>query len=158
MSADQSQLLSQLQDIHGSTYPGWWPPAPGWWLLALTLAVVLVWALRAVVRKLSEFKRRRELIKALESLQQQFAPGREAHQYLAGLNSLFRVVALKAFPGTGCARLQGEEWVRFIQSRMPHSAGTASLSCLARGPYEPLPEFDAQALSQQARIWVRRHG
>ena len=29
--------LSQLKDIHLPATGGFWPPAPGWWLLALIL-------------------------------------------------------------------------------------------------------------------------
>ena len=36
-------LLQQLRDIHLPAAPGWWPPAIGWWLLAMVVAGVLAW-------------------------------------------------------------------------------------------------------------------
>ena len=36
-------LLQQLRDIHLPVEPGWWPPAIGWWLLALMLAAAVAW-------------------------------------------------------------------------------------------------------------------
>lgn len=158
MNPDNSQLLDQLKDIHSAANPGWWPPAPGWWVLALLSLLALFFAARMVRRKLASRKRQRELLAALDALGRDFDPEQQAQEYLSGLNRLFRAVALKAFPGTGCASLQGDEWVRFLVSLLPKKAETSSLAVLAQGPYEPGPEFDARALNQHARTWVRLYG
>ncbi len=158
MNPDNSQLLDQLKDIHGAGNPGWWPPAPGWWLLGLLLALVLYYAARVLRQKLAARKRQRELLGALNELNREFDPQQQAHEYLSGLNRLFRVVALKAFPGTACASLQGEEWVSFLVSLLPEKADTSSLAALESGPYEPAPEFDANSLDQHVRAWVRLYG
>jgi hypothetical protein len=158
MNADSSPLLDQLQDIHAAANPGWWPPAPGWWVLGLLASLLLAYGVRFLARRLAEQKRRRRLMHALKALNSEFDPRREPHEYLASLNRLFRLVALKAFPGTGCVRLQGEQWVAFIRSLLPEKAETSSLSALANGPYEPCPEFDASALEQHAKTWIRRYG
>jgi len=158
MQADNSQLLAQLRDIHAAGDPGWWPPAPGWWVLALLLSLALFFSARLAGRKLAARKRRVRLLAALDALKREFDPVQDAHRYLSGLNRLFRAVALKAFPGTACASLQGEAWVRFIVSWMPEKSESSSLAALARGPYEPGPEFDAGALDEHARTWVRLYG
>ena len=158
MNPDNSQLLDQLKDIHGAGNPGWWPPAPGWWLLGLLLALVLSYAARVLGQKLAARKRQRELLGALDELNREFDPQQQAHEYLSGLNRLFRVVALKAFPGTACASLQGEEWVSFLVSLLPEKADTSSLAALESGPYEPAPEFDVNSLDQHVRAWVRLYG
>ena len=158
MNPDSSPLLEQLKDIHAAGDPGWWPPAPGWWLLAALLLLALFLAARLLRRKLAARRRQRELLKELDKLQQELDPVRQAHEYLASLNRLFRAVAVRAFPGTASASLQGEEWVRFLVSLLPDKSETASLAALARGPYEPGPEFDAGALNQHARTWVRLYG
>ena len=158
MNADNSQLLAQLQDIHAAGNPGWWPPAPGWWLLAILLFLGLFYLVRLGVRKLAARKRRHELLHALEQLNSEFDVVKNAQEYLSGMNRLFRVVAMKAFPSTASAYLQGDDWVRFIASLLPEKAQTSSLDALAHGPYEPSPEFDAKALEAHARTWVRLYG
>jgi hypothetical protein len=158
MNSDPSQLLAQLQDIHPAAAPGWWPPAPGWWVLVVVLLILLFFAARFVKLKLVARSRHREWLLALDAIGHEFDPEQDAHEYLASLNRLFRSVALKAFPGTACARLQGEEWVNFISSLLPDKAEVSSLSALARGPYEPGPEFSARALDEHARTWVRLYG
>lgn len=163
MNAEPSPLLSQLRDIHAAGEPSWWPPAPGWWLLGLILLVLAVLALRAAGRRLALRRRRRRWLRELEALRQAHDPVREPREFLAGVNRLIRAVAVRAFPGTACARLQGPEWVDFIVSLLPEqaapeSAVSESLGALAHGPYERLPEFDADALHEQAVTWVRLYG
>ena len=158
MNADQSQLLAQLQDIHAVGSPLWWPPAIGWWVLVLVALFLMVVTTRWLKRKLAARQRRREWLAALDAVGRELDPQRDAHRYLAGLNRLFRAVALKAFPGTACAGLQGQEWVVFISSLMPETTDKSSLSALARGPYEPAPDFDVESLAAHARTWVRLYG
>jgi hypothetical protein len=158
MNSDPSQLLAQLKDIHAVGSPSWWPPAFGWWLLAILLLVLLVAAVRVLLNKLAARTRRRAWMQALDIIGRDLDPHEDSHQYLAGLNRLFRAVALKAFPGTGCAALQGEKWVQFIRSLLPESSDDSSLAALASGPYEPAPEFDPQSLEEHARKWVRLYG
>jgi hypothetical protein len=158
MEADGSNLLAQLLDIHSAGQPGWWPPAPGWWVLAFVLLLVLVLMLRRLAGWLAVRRRRKAWLHALEELNRDHDPLHHPHQYLAGLNRLFRAVAVKAFPDTACARLQGEEWVSFIAALMPGQDGGDHLGVLASGPYEPLPRVEATTLNESARTWVSLYG
>ena len=155
---DPSQLLAQLMDIHGTAAPGWWPPAPGWWVLAALFLVGLFFLGHRLRRRLQDRKRRKRWLQALDRLASDYDPVESPRQYLAGLNRLFRAVALRAFPDTHCARLEGRQWVDFIQTRLPDMANEEALAALERGPYEVRPEFDADTLQSQARAWVNRYG
>ena len=157
-SQDASQPLAQLLDIHAAAEPGWWPPAPGWWVLGLLLLAVMFYLLRRLARVLAVRRRRRAWLRELAALPASHDPRSDPHGYLAAVNRLFRAVALKAFPGTDCARLEGEQWVAFISGLMPQGADSAALAALARGPYEPKPEFDRPALESLATTWVNRYG
>jgi hypothetical protein len=158
MNPDGSQLLAQLIDIHLAAEPGWWPPAPGWWLLAFLILLVLVFILRRVSRRLAVRRRQKRWLRELDSIAARHDPANQPHQHLAALNCLFRAVALRAFPGKACARLQGQDWVRFVAALMPEDIDTDSLEALAQGPYRPMPDFDATALHHLARTWVAHYG
>lgn len=158
MNPEDAQLLALLKDIHGAAEPGWWPPAPGWWAVGLVLLVLVALALRQLGRRWAIWRRRQRWLRALDELERGGAPVAQPREYLAGLNRLFRAVALRAFPDTACARLEGERWVAFVASLSPRAEGAESLAALARGPYEPAPNFDAPALREQARAWVKRYG
>jgi hypothetical protein len=152
------QLLAQLRDIHGVANPGWWPPAPGWWALAVALLVLLSFAIRFAVRKVRAHRRRVRFLAEANRLRREFDPESQAREYLAGINRLFRAVAMKAFPDTACAGMQGEDWVTFVRSLMPAGSDTSALAVLAHGPYDPRPDFDPASLDGHARTWIRLYG
>lgn len=158
MSGDHSQQLAQLADIHAATEPGLWPPALGWWVLGFIALLGLLMTLRAVMRKLAVRRRRRNWMAALDSIAEQFNPQASPHEYLAAVNRLFRAVALRAFPDTHCAKLEGEAWVAFISGLMPEDEATSELAVLARGPYAPAPDFDPPSLQRLAATWVEQYG
>jgi hypothetical protein len=157
MNAEGSPLLAQLQDIHSAGAPGWWPPASGWWVLALLVFLLIAFLLKRVLAWRATRKQRAAWLEALDKINREHDPSVQPHEFLAGLNRLFRAVALKAFPDTLCARLQGEDWVSFIVKQMPDQ-NEESLLALASGPYESLPRFDAALLNQSARAWVNLYG
>jgi hypothetical protein len=157
MNPEGSPLLAQLQDIHSVGAPGWWPPAPGWWVLALLVLLLIAFLLKRWHAWRSARKRRADWLGALDTINREYDPSDQPHEFLAGLNRLFRAVALKAFPDTECARLQGEDWVSFIVKQMPDQ-NEESLQVLASGPYESLPRFDAALLNQSVRAWVNLYG
>ena len=158
MSGQHANPLDQLADIHVAAEPALWPPAPGWWVLGLVLLLVLLKLLHLAARRWAVRRRKQAWLGELSSLRMKFDPAANPHDHLAALNRLFRAVALRAFPGTACARLEGEAWVAFITGLMPDETDTKALSALSRGPYEPLPVYDASALEGLAASWVRRYG
>lgn len=158
MDQNANDLLAGLRDIHGAAEPGWWPPAPGWWVLGLVVSVLVLLALRWLLQRWQVSRRRRRYLAALERIQRDIDPAQHPAEFVAHVNRLFRAVALRAFPGPDSARAQGEEWVRFVRSRLPDSAVARALGALAAGPYQPHPVFDAAALASAARSWILRHG
>jgi len=158
MSGEHSQQLAQLADIHAAAEPGLWPPAPGWWLLAMVLLVILFLIIRLARKKLIIRRRRRAWLGELDTIAANFDPDSRPHDYLAAVNRLFRAVALRAFPGTACAKLEGEDWVAFVTGLMPEDEAVGELAVLARGPYAPAPDFDAAALERLASAWVKHYG
>lgn len=157
MSGEHASALAQLADIHAAAEPPAWPPAPGWWLLAALGLAVLVLLARAGLRRLAAARRRRDWLRELDRLAAAHDPDRDPQGHLAALNRLFRAVALQAFPGDACARLEGDDWVSFLAGRLPGQFDPAPLQALARGPYEPRPQYDPAALRALAAAWVKRH-
>lgn len=151
-------LLSQLRDIHAAAPVPWWPPAPGWWVLALLLLVLLGWLGRRLLARLRVHQRRKQMLGWVEHLNANIDPRRDPQAYLSTLNRIFKLVAMRAFPNQQCAALNGQDWVNFLIENMSKSASAESLSVLATGPYDPAPKFDPQLMSELTRNWIRQHG
>ena len=151
-------LLSQLRDIHAAPAAPWWPPAPGWWLLALLVLLVLGWVFRRLVARYRVHQRRKQMLGWVDHLNANIDPNREPQVYLSTLNRIFKLVALRAFSGDHCAVLAGQTWADFLIEKMKGSSSTESLNVLASGPYDPAPQFDPEIMSELTRYWIRQHG
>lgn len=157
--------LSQLRDIHLPEAVGFWPPAPGWWIVAILLALALGWAAFLLVRL---WQRRQRLQYALWVLSHtgktyELKAGMEATRNQAGLdllyalNKLLKRVALVHYPGKDIASLSGDAWLHFLDE----SGGTREFTsgagkALGEGEYRPFFEADPAALQQLARQWIVR--
>lgn len=151
-------LLSQLRDIHAAAPVPWWPPAPGWWVLAFLVLVLLALIGRRVLARYRVHKRRKQMLGWIDHLNANIDPKRHPQEYLSTLNRIFKLVALRAFPGQQCALLNGQEWSDFLVEKMNKSGTAESLGVLASGPYDPAPSFDPDQMSELTRYWIKRHG
>ena len=151
-------LLSQLRDIHAAPEVPWWPPAPGWWFLALVLLFLLGWLTRRALNHYRNHQRRKQMLAWVDHLNGSIDPEKQPQAYLSTLNRIFKLVALRAFPEQHCAALAGQEWVGFLTEKMGEPDSGSALDVLASGPYDPAPRFDPAAISELTRSWIRRHG
>ena len=146
----------QLEDIHYPAQPGFWPPAPGWWLLLFASLIILYFAqrkLRQVLRHRSEL---RETQRALEKLQQQLASENQ-QQAISDLNIFLRKMALTHFPQEDIASLTGKAWLQFLDRSGNTKAFTEGAGIiLDEGPYRArLPDkIDTADLINAVQSWV----
>ena len=140
-----------LRDIHLPTDIGWWPLAPGWWLL---LGLILLVAL--LILLLVRFRQRRRLRRlALRQLEQLAQLPED--QLLIPLSRLLRQAAISHFPRHETASLNGQTWLEFLDrpfAEQPFTQGAGS--CLADAPYRPAAQIDAAALIDLCRRWLKK--
>lgn len=151
-------LMAQLRDIHTAPPVPWWPPAPGWWVVALLGLAVLVWFGRQLLARYRVHQRRQQMLGWVDHLNATVDPHKDPQAYLATLNRVFKVVALRAFPEQQCAGMAGHEWTNFLQQNLNAKQSGEALSVLASGPYSPAPQFDSDSISELARAWIKQHG
>lgn len=113
-------MLARLHDIRGLDPIPWWPPAIGWWLLAAG-AVVLLFALRPLLRNLLRYPAgswRRSAWKQLCTLQRQ-ADRMPPMQLAAELSELLRRIAMARLGRSSAAGLSGERWLSWLREHDP---------------------------------------
>lgn len=153
-----SHAALQLRDIHLPAEPGFWPPAPGWWILAVVLLALLFWVTRIGLRRYRLRRQRQRILAMLDDLQRDnnaVTPKR-----IAQISSLLRRLALMRYPRQRVAALTGRDWLRFLDE----SGGNGRFSqgpgqVLASGPYQPTlsSDLDIGALSTLLRDWIKKN-
>lgn len=156
--------LAELRDIHLPEAVGYWPLAPGWWLLlasVLLLAGLIVWAVRRYRRNAY----RRAAVKELNNIYQQYisdlqgSTGPDAGQkYLQQVNRLLKQVYF-THGGSQVAGLSSDLWISELQRVAPG----VSIDCFAdrlAALYRPeldVSEPDAERIQQELHRWLQQH-
>lgn len=164
LPATQSDPLAQLRDIHLpvpiDTGPFQvWPPAPGWWILALLCLVIGLLVFRWAWSRWQANKYRREAVSQLDAILQAWESHGDTTQYLREYQFLLKRVALTRYNRELVASLTGEAWVAFLDKSSRGSEFTMGEGqSLINGNYIEKPSADVHKLHQLGREWIRNHG
>ena len=174
---DSEELLAQLADIHLPEPVSFWPPAPGWWVLAILLLVLILWTTR---KSFTVSRRRKIKARALAELQKCYENyanhaadisnsntgsntgsnrdnerDRQTLRYVNEANSVLKRVALVHFPDSAIAGLGGPEWVSFIRNTGESGLLTAEITdALSHGRFQTTLEIDVDAMNNFAEQWI----
>ncbi|VAW51376.1 FIG00657500: hypothetical protein [hydrothermal vent metagenome] len=107
-----------LKDIHLPEPISWWPLAPGWWILFISI-VVIITALFFVIKLYRNKQLKRDIKAELESIKQQFQQSQNKSQLAKSLSALLRRASISYYPkttfsGSRTAGLTGEHWLDFL--------------------------------------------
>ena len=157
--------LSELADIHLPDAVPFWPPAPGWWVLAALMLLGLVWLYRQQLARLFLRRRLRAALRELDTAYNAFkaAPQAGTAHNDAGLallqsfNAILKRVALVHYPASDVPRLSGRGWLRFLDETLHGNDFTSGAGqVLADGIYRPVFDADVDALHALCRRWVEQ--
>jgi len=159
--------LDQLEPLVAPAPIGWWPPAPGWWLLAVLLPL-LAWGLARLLKRLPRRRTAQEAQHldplrqaALDELAQLAKPydGAPAGPWLQQLNALLKRLCRQRYPESHSHTLSSRTWLAFLDNRCP-AAGLTRWMILVEGGYRPQCSLDDKAidgLNQAVDTWIRKH-
>lgn len=109
--------LDNLHPIVLPTMKGFWPLAPGWYLIAAFLVGVSVFVVFRILQKRKANKYRRDALVQLSVLQKMLG-NKEAENALRALPVLIKSTALYAYSRNKIASLYGERWVDFLNETL----------------------------------------
>jgi len=142
-----NQPVPQIRDIHGFEGVSWWPPGPGWWILAagVIAAVVLAWRFRSVLRlripipviTLGDW--RWDAARQLRALRRQVQRDELVLKEAAGaISELLRRIAMARLGRAACAGLTGPDWLAWLDANDPNRFAWAERGrMLLEVPYAP---------------------
>ena len=148
--------LAGLHPLREPALVGWWPPAPGWWILLgvglLALAALAWYALR---RHRANAYRRRALAQ-LEAIYAEYQRTGDRARCLQAVNALLKSVALHAYPRRRVAAASGAGWLAFLNDT---ARGRIRFEpAYSEALYRPGGETpDPEALRRTAATWIARH-
>ncbi|MDD1621766.1 MAG: DUF4381 domain-containing protein [Methylococcaceae bacterium] len=145
-----------LKDIHLPDPINWWPPAIGWWLLAVIVPLLIVAGifLYKRLRRQTALKTASKLLTTLRRDQ-----NRDGLQILVELSALLRRVAISIAPRADVAALSGEAWLAYLDASFPDAPFSRGAGrCLADVQYrQAAPEdLDLDALFALCEQWLKR--
>lgn len=103
-----------LRDLHLPEPIGWWPLAPGWWLIIIALLCFLGWLLHRYLRQRARAAARRHALRRLDELVAEFDGHHDAVAFAAKLSELLRRTMLAYAPRKEVAGLTGEAWLNWL--------------------------------------------
>ena len=148
--------LANLHPLRAPELIGWWPPAPGWWLLLLAGLLVIASLVYWLHRRYARNRYRRVALLQLRALHMDYLAKLDAGQYLGQLNALLKSVALLAYPRAVVAAQHGADWRAFLNRSLP--PGEQLPREFDTAVYQKTcPEIDVALVHNAAQHWIKRH-
>ncbi len=145
--------LARLQPLRQPEPIGWWPPAPGWWILGALLAALLAFALYRLWRRHRRNAYRRQALRQLAALRQSAAGDAE---FVTALNALLKSTALAAYPRRDIAAEHGMRWCSFLNDSLePAQHFSAAFAEAAYNGGRGVT--DREQLAHSAECWIKQH-
>jgi hypothetical protein len=154
MTGTHNDALQGLRDIHLPAPVSFWPPAPGWWLLALVIVLLLVTTLW-LWKRYRRTAYRRAALKELQKLQQALQQGQADTPIIAELSILLRRVAISRYGRQQVAALNGRAWLEFLDRTGRTTHFSTQGHALLEAPYRRHIAKQAEPLLTLAQRWLQ---
>ena len=136
-----------LRDLHLPEAIGWWPLAPGWWIVIALIMIGLGLLVRQLLRTRARGAARRYALRQLNELTANFEQHHDAIAFSGHLSELLRRTMLAYAPRHDVAGLTGDEWLAWLdrdldQPRFQSEAGRKLLELPYRARDEDVSALD----------------
>ncbi|MDH4049823.1 MAG: DUF4381 domain-containing protein [Gammaproteobacteria bacterium] len=119
-----------LRDLHLPEAIGWWPLAPGWWILIGLAIAGVVYLLRRAFLHWRASRPRRIALRELKKVELEYRRGIDTVSLSKKLSQLLRRAMLAYAPRDEVAGLTGQSWLAWLDQGMdgkPFTAGPGQL-------------------------------
>ena len=146
----QSNVLSQLKDIHTPEPIGWWPLAWGWYVVIVTLIIGVVLLFTYLKKRRSQLLVKKAALNAMHQLEQQPMP----LATVRAINDILKRAVLGYAQREYVAEPSGEEWANLLNELA--DADSQIDPNLLNLAYQPkCSAKDADEYYSQALVWLQ---
>lgn len=151
--------LAALHPLREPGLIGWWPLAPGWWILIVITIGLLAAVALFFYRRYRANAYRRQAMLQLEGLHKDWLSSNDSRSYLTGINALLKSVALRVYPLPDVASSNGDAWVDFLNLTLTAKGGNSGLpKNFASAVYQAtVPDLDFDDIHHNASVWIKQH-
>ena len=132
-----------LRDVHVPAAPSMWPPAPGWWVVAaaVLMVIAILWLLKV---------QQQRKLQARQRLFDETCRNLPASAQIAAMSELLRRAARQI--DKHADRLQGEAWLQFLDGKQGHDFSKGAGRLLLEGGFRrDVADADLAATKYVAR-------
>lgn len=146
-----------IRDLHLPEPIGWWPLAPGWWVLIALLFAGLAWLLVKWVRRYRAAAARRYALRSLKAIEARFESGENVVTLCREVSELVRRAMLAYAPREDVAGLTGDAWLTWLDTGLANptfetGAGRAIVEAPYRDPERDYDDIDFNGLVYAVRM------
>ncbi len=157
--AEQQTFLEQnLRGLQTPNESLWWPPAVGWWIIAVLLVLLIGTLVYKLLRNRSSSKRQLPTIASeLENCFVQWQADQDTVNYIHSVSALLKQSAIRYADRKTVARLHGHKWIEWMERETDTTFSKGTRTLLSHGAYKkspPLPDLQSHAEIAQ---WNRRY-
>lgn len=148
--------LAQLKDIHLPATVGWWPLAPGWYVVLILFFLLLGFITFVCYRRYLNARAKKQALALLQSYVHQYEKDRNTQLASTRISELLRRVALVYFPREQVASIHGQEWINFLNKTSKGVDFEAVKTMLLDSPFKPNEQINLNPLITQATLWIKQ--
>ena len=159
---EDTMQITGLEPIIAPDQVPYWPPAPGWYVVAGVLLFLLLFSLYRLIKRRKSNHYRIQAINILKEIKK-VVRAEIGPKEISELNQLLKITALAVFPRERVASLNGDDWLEFLEFTCPGTSFTAAPGNLIAqfGLMDPdsveIPENDWMELLNLCETWIKHH-
>ncbi|MCB1603471.1 MAG: DUF4381 domain-containing protein [Gammaproteobacteria bacterium] len=136
----------QLRDIHLPQEPGFWPLAPGWWVLLVLFLISLYFVIKWFVARNKQNRLIQVLQNSLNDSRNRFDQHKNKHQLASEISVLLKRFVKHVLGDTQAASLSGQSWISYLNQYSESLVFDQYYNELCEAQYSPKADYDVSGL------------
>lgn len=153
-----SDSLAQLKDIHLPDPIGWWPLAPGWYVLMAIVLMAFFGGFFIILRRHKNALPKKQALDLLKQYTELYEKDKNAQLASARISELLKRVALVYYPRLDVASMHGDSWIQFLNKTAKGVDFRPVNSLLSESPFKQAETLNIQPLIIRAEKWIKQRG